>query len=178
MDAILRPWRVDDAAALLDAVRSSPDLEWQFGPATPRTLDACERFVAERLVVADDRVNLAIVADDRAVGNIGASRFDRVNDIGWVYYWLRTDVRGRGLAARAAAALAAHCFDELGLFRLELGHRVNNPASCAVARRAGFRIEGVERQKLRHGDERFDTETHARLATDPAPPLEVLAIGR
>jgi ribosomal-protein-alanine N-acetyltransferase len=78
-------------------------------------------------------------------------------------------VRGEGLATRALAALAKRAYRELGLFRLELGHRVNNPASCAVARGAGFAVEGVERAKLRYGDRRFDVETHARLATDPSP---------
>ena len=53
------------------------------------------------------------------------------------------------------------------MFRLELGHRVNNPASCQVAIAAGFAVEGVERAKLRYGQKRFDVETHARLATDP-----------
>jgi RimJ/RimL family protein N-acetyltransferase len=48
---------------------------------------------------------------------------------------------------------------------------LNNPASCRVATIAGFRAEGVERQKLRYGSERFDVETHARLATDPVPDL-------
>lgn len=58
---------------------------------------------------------------------------------------------------------------------------MNNPASCVVAERAGFIAEGVERAKLKHGDERFDVELHARLATDPVPdhtglvPLEMTA---
>ncbi|OUE31259.1 hypothetical protein BFL35_05940 [Clavibacter michiganensis] len=53
-----------------------------------------------------------------------------------------------------------------------------NPASCRVATRAGFAAEGIERAKLRYGDERFDVETHARLATDPPPavlPLRLVA---
>ncbi|RIJ14589.1 N-acetyltransferase, partial [Clavibacter nebraskensis] len=70
-------------------------------------------------------------------------------------------------ATRALAGAAAWGFAD-GLFRLELGHRVNNPASCRVATRSGFAAEGIERAKLRYGDERFDVETHARLATDPA----------
>jgi len=57
-----------------------------------------------------------------------------------------------------------------------LGHRVNNPASCRVATRAGYPAEGVERAKLRYGDERFDVETHARLATDPAPEVVGLPV--
>jgi RimJ/RimL family protein N-acetyltransferase len=47
-----------------------------------------------------------------------------------------------------------------------LGHRTHNPASCVVATRAGFAVEGLQRAKLRYGEERFDVELHARLATD------------
>lgn len=83
-------------------------------------------------------------------------------------YWLAAGARGRGLATAALTAVADYAFAD-GLFRLELGHRVNNPASCRVASRAGFVAEGLERAKLRYGDERFDVETHARLATDPVP---------
>ncbi|MBD3942745.1 GNAT family N-acetyltransferase [Microbacterium sp. NEAU-LLC] len=176
MPVLLRPWSLDDAAALQDAVATSPDLERQLGPSTPATESESRDFIARRLAPSRERVNAAIVVDGRAVGNVGISSLDRVNDIGWVYYWLGTDARGRGLAARAAATIAAHGFGELGLFRLELGHRVNNPASCGFATRAGFLAEGVERQKLRYGSERFDTETHARLATDPAPDVDLLAL--
>jgi hypothetical protein len=38
-----------------------------------------------------------------------------------------------------------------------------------VATSAGFLVEGLERQKLKYGDERFDVELHSRLATDPEP---------
>ena len=77
--------------------------------------------------------------------------------------------RGRGLATRGLIALADHAFGDLGLFRLELGHRTDNAASCRVAAKAGFAAEGIERSKLRYGDLRFDVETHARLVTDPPP---------
>lgn len=63
-----------------------------------------------------------------------------------------------------------------GLERLELGHRLNNPASCRVATRAGFLAEGIERQKLRYGTQRFDVELHARLRTDPAPARDLARI--
>lgn len=46
---------------------------------------------------------------------------------------------------------------------------MNNPASCGVARGAGFVVEGLERAKLEYDGERFDVELHARLRTDPAP---------
>jgi RimJ/RimL family protein N-acetyltransferase len=65
--------------------------------------------------------------------------------------------------------VANWALEELGVFRLELGHRVNNPASGAIAVAAGFLPEGRDRQKLRYGDERFDTLSYSRLATDPFP---------
>ncbi|MBB3729097.1 hypothetical protein FHR33_004957 [Nonomuraea dietziae] len=64
------------------------------------------------------------------------------------------------------ALLAEWAFAERGLFRLELGHRTNNPASCRVAVRAGFVAEGIERGKLVYDGVRYDVERHARLATD------------
>lgn len=169
MEARLRRWRPEDAAALWDALRTSPDLETQFGEATPRSDVDSAVFLAAHLGVSDRAEHWAIVVDGRPVGDVAVSAIEHRHDSGWVSYWLATGSRGLGLAGRALAALADRAFTELGLHRLELGHRVNNPASCAVARRAGFVAEGVEREKLRYGDERFDTETHARLATDPPP---------
>ena len=44
------------------------------------------------------------------------------------------------------------------------GRTTPPPARCAM--RAGFAAEGIERQKLRYGDVRYDVERHARLADD------------
>ncbi|MFD7511568.1 GNAT family N-acetyltransferase, partial [Streptomyces sp. NPDC059853] len=85
---------------------------------------------------------------------------------GWVSYWTVPAARGRGVARTAVRALASWCFDELGLHRLELGHRVDNPASCRVATAAGFSVEGRQREKLTYDGVRYDVELHARLATD------------
>lgn len=56
-----------------------------------------------------------------------------------------------------------------GLDRLELGHRMNNPASGAVARAAGFVQEGTERGKFLIDGERVDVLTYGRLRSDPGP---------
>ncbi|MFJ4950481.1 GNAT family N-acetyltransferase [Streptomyces sp. NPDC088760] len=71
--------------------------------------------------------------------------------------------------ARACRSLARRAFDDAGLFRLESGHRVDNPDSCRVARAAGFSVEGIERQRLEYDGVRCDVERHARLAMDEEP---------
>ncbi len=173
--ARLRPWLPSDAPALLYAVSGAPDLVTQFGGFVPSTLDEAAAQIERGLVFSERAKNWAVEVDGAAVGNVGLSAIERTHDTAWAYYWLAPAARGRGLVARGLAAVAAWAFDD-GLFRLELGHRVNNPASCAVARAAGFAAEGIERAKLRYGAERFDVETHARLATDPAPELEALPL--
>lgn len=63
-----------------------------------------------------------------------------------VSYWLGEPFTGRGLATEALRLLARHAFTELGLNRLEISASVSNPASIAVATRAGFTEEGISRE--------------------------------
>lgn len=177
MDVVLRPWHPSDAGALFAAIGAAPDLAAQFRGADVSSRRAVERHIRKQLArPAPNKVDFAIEMDGVAVGNVGISRIEHVNDTGWVFYWLAPAARGHGLATRALATVSAWAFDEGALFRLELGHRVNNPASCRVATRAGFVAEGVERQKLRYGSERFDVETHSRLRSDAPPSTRLLPV--
>lgn len=164
----LRPWTLEDAAALCTAHAGNRDLHTQFGGADLASVSSSQDYITEYLGTTETLRNWAICADNVAIGNVGLSGIERRHGTAWASYWLASSHRGHGLAARALATVASVAFQE-GLFRIELGHRVNNPASCKVAVRAGFVPEGIERQKLRYGDQRFDVETHARLLTDPAP---------
>jgi len=169
---VLRPWNRGDAAALSEAARGSDDLAAQFGGAELSDVAAARDFIDASLPFADHAKNWAVVVDGAVVGNVGASAIEFRHETAWMYYWLARGARGHGVASHALAAASGWLF-ERGLHRLELGHRVNNPASCRVATAAGFAPEGIERDKLRYGDQRFDVETHARLRIDPAPPLSL-----
>ncbi|WP_127475835.1 GNAT family N-acetyltransferase [Microbacterium sulfonylureivorans] len=164
----LRPWLPTDAEALQRAFLSTPDLDTQLGGADLSSAASARVFLAESLSHGDSRRNWAIVADGVAMGNVGLSAIEHRHDTAWAYYGLAESARGKVCAAAALAEAADWAFEN-DVFRIELGHRVNNPASCAVARRAGFIAEGIERQKLRYGDRRFDVELHARLRSDPVP---------
>jgi RimJ/RimL family protein N-acetyltransferase len=52
------------------------------------------------------------------------------------------------------------------MHRVELGHAVANTASCRVAEKAGFRLEGTLREANRIAEGFADEHLHARLATD------------
>ena len=173
--AALRPWRIDDAVDLQRAFVVSGDLAAQLGAVELSTLARCQNFIADNLATGTvSRQNFAITLHGIAVGNVGVGSMEHRHGTGWVYYWVSAEARGQGLATLALVSIADWAFTEQGLHRLELGHRTNNPASCRVAAKAGFATEGIERQKLKYGTERFDVETHARLRTDAPPPLSPL----
>lgn len=73
---------------------------------------------------------------------------------------------GGGLPHRALRFAVDHCFDELGLNRLEAQVPVGDTAQLRVAARAGLRREGVARGA---GGPRTDLVRLARLAGDPTP---------
>ncbi|GAB2443581.1 GNAT family N-acetyltransferase [Streptosporangium sandarakinum] len=162
IDVELRDWHPDDIGVVLDAF-SSPDMAQQSAWPVDTRRAALEWMGTWRF--RDDARAFAVVAGGEVVGNVAVSNID-AHDTGWVSYWTSPHARGRGVAVAAVRRLADWAFAERGLFRLELGHRTDNTASCAVAARAGFKVEGVERGKLRYGDVRHDVERHARLATD------------
>ncbi len=73
------------------------------------------------------------------------------------------------MATAAVVAATRRAFEVHGLRRVELFHAVDNPASCTVAERAGFRWEGTLRESYVYGDGRpHDEHLHARLVTDAA----------
>jgi len=137
MTVELRPWTFEDAPALRDAYRQSPDLKTQFAGADLATVDQARDYIGVQLPLTASRRNWAITDDGAAAGNAGLSAIDRRHGTAWTYYWLKSAARGLGYAVRALATIAAAAFED-GLLLLELGHRVNNLASCKVATNAGF----------------------------------------
>lgn len=82
-----------------------------------------------------------IEADDRIVGDIGVNfggPGERQAEIG---YSLHPDHWGRGYATEALARLVAHLFADHGMHRLVAITGANNPRSCALLERLGFRRE-------------------------------------
>ena len=122
----LRAWRASDADALAEAFRTTPDLDSQLGGAQLDTADRAGAFIDERLRDTDTRRSWAIVHDGIPVGNVGLSTIEHRHGTAWAFYWVAATARGQGLATRALIAAGEWAFAE-GLFRLELGYRVNNP---------------------------------------------------
>ncbi|MFF0528528.1 GNAT family N-acetyltransferase [Nocardia amikacinitolerans] len=101
----------------------------------------------------------------RLLGRASVKDKDPVAGQGGLAYWTVPAARGAAVAPRACSALTRWAFD-LGFHRLELVHSVHNPASCRVATKTGFTLEGVKRSAGLHLDGWHNMHLHARITTD------------
>jgi len=162
----LRAVRPGDAAAVLEAFVSAPDMARQ-GEVTD--LASARDYL--RWLLAEGRHAWAVDLGGRMVGLVGVS-VDVANRSGWVFYWMHAHHRGRGVTARAVDAAVRWGFTTLAVDRVELVHAVDNPASGRVAEKAGFALEGRLRRSHRYGDGvKRDELLWARLADDDVPEL-------
>lgn len=161
----LRPWEPADVDALVTAYADPAIQQWHARSMTP---DEAADWIARWACNWQDETaaSWAVTSDGVVVGRAGL-RGIRLGE-GWaeVAYWTTAPARGRGVAGRALDALTRWAFDDVGLHRLELNHATSNLASCAVATRAGYAVEGTRRSQLRHADGWHDMHLHARLADD------------
>jgi RimJ/RimL family protein N-acetyltransferase len=130
------------------------------------------RFVAATNDWTDGDLCWGVFAvDGSLLGGVSVFHVSAEQGDGELGYWVLPAARRQGVAGDAVRAVSRFCFSRVGLRRLQLFHAVDNPASCATARSAGFLLEGTLRQGYRYHDGVVrDEHLHARLAVDPEPP--------
>ncbi|WP_217170742.1 GNAT family N-acetyltransferase [Streptomyces sp. AC512_CC834] len=165
---LLRPWRTEDAPAVHAAFQDPVMHQWHVRAADSE--EEVRGWIGEwqRAWEQERGVQWAVAdaADDRLLGRV-ALREVMLGDGGAeVAYWTTAAARGRGVAGRATRTLAHWALDEIGFQRLELLHAVANEASCRVARKTGFTLEGTKRRAVLHPDGWHDMHLHARVRGD------------
>ncbi len=162
----MSPWEDADLPMIVE-LADEEGVRWSRSLAGVRSIDDARRWLSERR--RPDRVDWA-VRDPRTRVLIGRTSLHRFTDrppSGEVAYGVHPAHRRRGVAAAAVGTAVPWAFAWLGLRRVELVHDVGNTASCRVATRCGFALEGVERSALGYPDGRVgDQLRHARLAGD------------
>ncbi|MBY8852042.1 GNAT family N-acetyltransferase [Saccharothrix sp. MB29] len=168
-DVALRPWREDDAPTV-KAAFDCPDIQRWHLRRMDREAEALAwtRGWEVRWALETD-ASWAVVdhATDVPLGQVGLRTVSLHEGDAQLSYWVLPAHRGRGLAVRAVRGVERWVFGEVGLHRLSLHHSAANEASCRVAAKLGFALEGTLREALVHADGPHDVHCHARLSTDP-----------
>lgn len=146
-----RRLRAGDEEPLLDE-RLDRDAQRWATTAHLWTAQDARAYVAATaaLWLAGSEARFAIVdaASGTYAGSLGLRPVGGASRVAEVGYGLRPAWRGLGHATRGLRLVSGWAFSTSGIVRLELGVAAGNLASQRVAERAGFRREGVARQRL------------------------------
>lgn len=166
----LRAWRDSDRDAVVSGYDDPAIQRWHCRSMSD---DEALEWIAgwTRRWHEETAASWAVTEDGVVAGQIGLRRLDLAEGLAAISYWVLPAARGRRVAPRALETLSGWAFGTLGLHRLELSHSTANAASCQVAQRCGYLLEGTKRSEARHADGWHDMHAHARLspAHSPAP---------
>jgi RimJ/RimL family protein N-acetyltransferase len=154
----VRPYQKDDAADLFAAISESRDhlRPWLPFADAHQTLEESRDWIMRQQAAWLLRTTLFVgiwtMTENRFVGGTG---LEPVNwDIGYfqIGYWLRVSATGAGYVTEAVRLLTDFALLHLKAQRIEIRCSEHNTRSAAVARRAGFTLEGLLRNDHRACD--------------------------
>lgn len=163
----VRPLAEHDIALVWRVSREGVD---GFSPEPEPSRQAVRRRVRDSGRMAGGRLDLAIEADGRLVGEIDARRPGGdmpgdVYEVGIALY--RRADRGRGYGREALTLLVRHLFDERGAARVQASTDTANTEMRGLLESLGFVLEGVMRDFMPGADgERRDCALYAMTRSD------------
>jgi ribosomal-protein-alanine N-acetyltransferase len=164
-DELLRPWSLGDAEAVMGAYQDEAIQRWHVQRAD--SLVEAREWIAgwQGGWAAESAAHWAVVeaGSDTLLGRAALKHLKFSDGTAEVAYWTVPAARGRGVCPRAVDAMASWAFEVAGFHRLDLEHAMGNTASCRVAEKTGFAVEGVRRSAWLLADGRHDAHAHARL---------------
>jgi ribosomal-protein-alanine N-acetyltransferase len=162
----LRRGRERDAGEFTQLMRSSFDLHqpWSFPPTDPDDF----RALVERARNEDfELLLLCRRGDDAILGFFNLSQIFRGPFMNaYLGYAVGQPFAGQGYMAEGIELVLRHAFDSMRLHRLEVNIQPSNTASIALAKRAGFRLEGFSPRYLKIDGQWRDHERWAIVAED------------
>lgn len=112
---------------------------------------------------------IALNENDKVIGTIGFMWIQPENAAAEVGYSLSRKYWNKGYMTEALKALMKYGFDEMKLNRIEAMHETSNPASGAVMRKCGMKLEGTMRSKLFNKGKYVDVDLYAILRREFRP---------
>ena len=162
----IRRARERDAEEFVELMRASRTLHrpWSFPPTQPEEF----RALVERAGADDFELFLLCRRSDGAIlGFFNLSQIFRGPFMNaYLGYAVGEPHAGDGYMSEGIELVLKHAFGTLGLHRLEANIQPGNERSIALAKRAGFRLEGFSPRYLRIDGRWRDHERWAILAED------------
>lgn len=166
----LRPVRESDIDAIYEACQDPLIPRFTTVPS-PYTLTHAQFFVQEQEPArfASKSELLFVISEgyeneERFCGLISFHSVSLGNHAAEIGYWIAAPARGKGIGRTAARMITEYGFQTMGFRRIEALVDVDNEASKALLRSAGYQLEGIMRQKVtRDNGEQIDMALFSRV---------------
>ena len=184
-EVVLRPLRMRDAGAWVESRKRN--IEWlrpweatpPSGPGVFGTSTAVFVGMARRLrseARAGRGLPFAVVVDGTFAGQLNVAGIVRGSLEGAsIGYWVDQRVAGRGVMPTCVALAVDHCFDVVGLHRIEVNIRPENAPSRRVVEKLGFREEAYHPRYMHIDGAWRDPLGYAMTSEEVAPEGGLLA---
>jgi RimJ/RimL family protein N-acetyltransferase len=164
---VLRLWEPSDAAIFLAAYQDPAIQHWHTRqPMSEAEVRQWFEHYRQNWELEQGASWAVTRGGGEVLGRVAMGSLNLDAGVAGCAYWVLPASRGAGVAPRALTAVSAWALDEAGFHRLHLSHSTRNDASCRVAVKAGFRLEGTKRSEAIHSDGRHDMHLHARIRGD------------
>ena len=170
----IRSPRFGDGAELYSAVAETMDSlrQWMPWALMPQNAEVLEEYARRTHVQYLARENFGLLlwlkGTQTVVGGSGLNLLDWSVPMFEIGYWCRKRFERQGYITEAVHAITRFGFESLNAERIIIRCDANNARSAAVARRAGYMLEGVMRHDSRTVDtnELRDTQQFAMLRSE------------
>ena len=167
----LRPLELSDAVDIFNTIDSQREYlgKWLPFVAFTQELKDTESFVKSVVNAPEDtfEYTFTIRLDDEFVGIIALKNSDTTNRITEIGYWLSEKFQKKGIVTKSVERLCDFAFTEQGFNRIQIKCAVGNTPSINIAKKLGFKFEGIERDgELLTGNIFTDLEVYSKLKKD------------
>lgn len=143
----VRPLTEADALARLVAENRDHLREWLPWVDNSNSTKDSEEYLQTVLdgFKTGESCDFGIYYNDVQIGSAGFHSIDRKNRNGEIGYWISKKYEGKGIVTKVVKALIDYGKEKCNLHRIILRIDPRNTRSCAIPKRLGFELEGVER---------------------------------
>ncbi|MEP4078562.1 GNAT family N-acetyltransferase [Haloferula sp.] len=166
---ILRPFRLEDAE---DVTRMCGDREvsrWMSLIPHPYERSDADGWLERIVSYGDESIHQIFAISLRESGElIGCIGLHGDENAPWAEfgYWLGAPFWRNGYATEALQELLRFGFEDRGLRRIEACHFAENTASGRVMQKVGMTCEGMQRLRLKRGEQLFDRVNYGLIDED------------
>ncbi len=147
---LLRKFKYEDNNSMRKNWISNPNIQKIYSEpvytTNKETKELLNRYIENYENKNYYRWNISIKGNNDSVGQIAYFLIDDKNHFGEIEYCIGEKFQNKGYITEAVKAIIGFGLKEIGLNKVQVCHKSNNPASRRVIEKSGFKYEGTLRE--------------------------------